>query len=194
MEEIKLKSMETKFKNSLYQLIQTHAYRYEKIPFVLSSGLKSNHYFNCKEITLHPERLALLAKAFTQELIPSILKSPPESVGGLTMGADPICYSLALEYIQQGYLVYPIIVRKEAKAHGTKKKMEGFVENVSSCLAVDDVVTTGGSTIKAVEALREQGLLVQHAICIIDREEGGKENLASIGVELYSLFKKSDFI
>lgn len=181
-------------KNELFQIMKQYVYRYADVPFTLASGKESNHYFNCKEITLHPDRLKLLCKVFVSGLIPSIRANmQPESVGGLTLGADPISYGIALEYSNQNQLVYPLVVRKETKDHGTKKKIEGFFQNVNSCLVVDDVITTGGSTWKAVEALRESEIQITDGICILDREEGGYEFLESKGVRMHSLFKKSDF-
>lgn len=179
--------------NELKTIMKDHVYRYSEQPFLLASGRESNHYFNCKEITLHPARLKLLSRNFVEWLIPEFSSTAPESVGGLTLGADPIAYSLALEYNMSGSLVYPLVVRKQAKDHGTQKLIEGFAKEVRSCLVVDDVITTGGSTLKAVQALRESGIQVTQGICILDREEGGRENLKENGVEMYSIFKKSDF-
>ncbi|MCC6276154.1 MAG: orotate phosphoribosyltransferase [Leptospiraceae bacterium] len=181
-------------KEKLFKLLKDHAYRYSAEEFTLASGKKSNHYFNCKEITLYPDRLALLALYLVHGHIPSFLSSPPESVGGLTLGADPISYSVALEYAKSGKVVYPLVIRKETKDHGTKKEIEGAAHLVKSCLVIDDVITTGGSTIKAVEALRRAGLGVDKGICILDREEGGNEALTAIGITMFPIFKKSDFL
>lgn len=179
-------------KKLLFDLIKNCAYRYSEQEFTLASGKKSRHYFNCKEILLYPDRLSLLADYIVNVHLPENGISP-EAVGGLTMGADPICYSIALKSYANGKTVYPLIVRKETKDHGTKKEIEGAVGNVKSCLAVDDVITTGGSTLKAVEALRRAGLTVTQGICILDRQEGGFEALKENGVQMYSIFKKSDF-
>jgi len=189
-------NLKSKDISELFQLMKNHVYRYAEKPFLLASGKESNHYFNCKEITLHPDRLTLLARVFVNDIIPTIQdfsSGIPESVGGLTLGADPVSYAIALEYSKSGKMVYPLVVRKETKDHGTKKKIEGFFQSVKSCLVVDDVITTGGSTLKAVESLREAGLSVDSGICILDREEGGRELLESNGIRMYSIFKKSDF-
>jgi len=181
-------------KSELFKLMKQYVYRYAEVPFTLASGKESNHYFNCKEITLHPDRLKLLCKVFVDLLIPNINEnSIPASVGGLTLGADPISYGISLEYSIRNHLVYPLVVRKETKDHGTKKKIEGFFQHVTSCLVIDDVITTGGSTLKAVESLRESGIQVTDGICILDREEGGYELLESKGVKMNPIFKKSDF-
>ncbi|MBE7412762.1 MAG: orotate phosphoribosyltransferase [Leptospiraceae bacterium] len=181
-------------KEKIFSLIKEFVYRYSEEEFTLASGKKSHHYFNCKEITLYPDRLSILAEYFVKEHIPSILPSPPESVGGLTLGADPISYSIALEYSKSNTKVFPLVVRKESKDHGTKKEIEGAIQLVKSCLVIDDVITTGGSTIKAVESLRRAGLVVDKGICILDREEGGNESLSLIGIKMFPIFKKSDFI
>lgn len=181
-------------KEKLHSFLKTFGYRYSEQEFTLASGKKSHHYFNCKEIILVPDRLSLFADYIVNEHIPSFLEQSPESIGGLTLGADPISYSLSLEYYKKGKIVYPLIVRKETKDHGTKKEIEGQVDKVKSCLVVDDVITTGGSTIKAVEALRRAGLKVESGICILDREEGGSEALQSIGIKMFPVFKKSEFI
>lgn len=178
---------------SLLEDMKQYVYRYSEQPFTLASGLESNHYFNCKGITLHPHRLQKLAQALVDVLIPTISGQAPQSVGGLTLGADPICYAISLEYSKRNDLVYPLIVRKQTKDHGTKKQIEGYFQEVKTCLVVDDVITTGGSTLQAVEALRKEGLVIEHGICILDREEGGFNNLKTAGVTMHSLFRKSDF-
>ena len=182
--------------SSLYDLIKNFAYAYRQEPFTLASGRTSHHYFNCKKITLHPARLSLLCEEIYNRMVASDQLSIPEAVGGLTLGADPLSYGLSLELLKRGHICYPLIVRKEAKGHGTGKQIEGEVEAVSGkeVLALDDVITTGGSTLKAIHALREAGFQVNHALCIVDRQEGGKEALASEGVNLIGLFQKGDFI
>ncbi len=173
--------------------MKTYVYRFSEKSFLLASGKESQHYFNCKEITLHPERLAALTDCFVEELIPR-LPGNFDSLGGLTLGADPLTYALSLAYQKRGRIVFPLVVRKEAKGHGTGQQIEGFWKEVKQCLVIDDVITTGGSTIKAVNALRAAGIEVTKGICILDREEGGKEALEKIGVHMESLFRKADFL
>jgi orotate phosphoribosyltransferase len=179
-------------RQNLFQLMKEKVYRYSEEEFTLASGRKSHHYFNCKEILLYPDRLSLLSEYIVNYFLPKI-NLLPESVGGLTMGADPISYSVSLQFYKNGKIVFPLVVRKEAKDHGTKKLIEGAISNLKTCLVVDDVITTGGSTLKAVEALRASSITVDKGICILDREEGGFEALAHAGVQMYSIFKKSDF-
>jgi orotate phosphoribosyltransferase len=179
---------------TLYSLMKNYVYRYSEDEFTLASGKKSHHYFNCKEILLYPDRLNQLAEYLVKFHIPSIVQTVPEAVGGLTMGADPLSYAISLEYIKNASIVYPLVVRKESKDHGTKKQIEGAISKVKSCLVLDDVITTGGSTIKAIIALREAGIHVTQGICILDRQEGGKEALMQEGVTMYPVFTKQDFI
>lgn len=193
---MKKKTTEKKSENylKLFKLVKNFAYTYSPEPFKLVSGKESNHYFNCKEITLHPDRLSILANYFVNEHIPNFCADIPESIGGLTMGADPICYAISLVYNQKDKLVYPLIVRKEAKSHGTAKKIEGVQQGLKSCLVIDDVITTGASTLKAVQALKDVGIEVKQGLCILDREEGGNETLLENGIQMYPIFQKSDFI
>lgn len=184
--------MSQTYRNQLFLWMKSHVYRYSEAPFRLASGLESHHYFNCKEITLHPERLATLAECFVEEIIPK-LGLDFQAVGGLTLGADPLAYSIALAYQRKGKLIYPLVVRKEAKGHGTGQQIEGFWKETQTCLVVDDVITTGGSTLKAVQALREAGISVTKGICILNREEGGSENLEKSGIQMESIFRKSEF-
>jgi orotate phosphoribosyltransferase len=179
-------------KEKLFEYMKNYAYKYSQEPFKLASGKLSHHYFNCKEILLFPDRLELLANYLISVHLPTY-ELEPESIGGLTMGADPICYAVSLAYQRAGLIVYPLIIRKEAKDHGTKNQIEGAISRVKSCIVVDDVITTGGSTIKAIEALRNNGINVNNAICILDREEGGRDALSALGVKLFPIFKKSDF-
>ncbi len=179
-------------RQNLFLLMKDKVYRYREEPFTLASGRKSHHYFNCKEILLHPDRLSLLAEYIVNYFIPKY-DLHPQAIGGLTMGADPISYAVALSFHKNGKVVYPLVVRKETKDHGTKKLIEGAISSVTSCLVVDDVITTGGSTLKAVDALRASGIKVDTGICILDRGEGGMEALRESGVTIYPIFKKTDF-
>ena len=171
-------------------------YQFREQPFTLASGRQSNHYFNCKHITLDPELLWSLARAFRDELIPEVLGEGAadfQACGGLTLGADPMAYALSLAYREASRAVYPIVVRKEAKGHGTGRQIEGKADHFKEVLLLDDVITTGGSSLKAVAALREAGLPVRHCLCIVDRQEGGAQNMAAENVALHPLFQKSDF-
>ena len=109
------------------------------------------------------------------------------------MGSDPISLSTSLAALRNGEILHPLIVRKEPKKHGMQKWIEGNIEKVKRVIVVDDVITTGGSTIQAIEKMREAGLEIVKAVVIIDREEGGRENIERMGVEVLSLFTRADF-
>lgn len=183
----------TDSKKLLFQYFLDHVYQYRETPFTLASGKTSKHYFNCKEITLHPLRMNVLLDYIVDFFLP---KHFPvlEAVGGLTLGADALTYGISGRLANQGKLVFPLVVRKEAKDHGTGKKIEGNLTGVKSCLVLEDVVTTGGSSIKAIDALRDAGIRVDSVLCILDRQEGGEEMLKEKKVKLYSIFQKSDFM
>lgn len=168
-------------------------YMYRDEAFTLASGRMSHHYFNCKKITLHPARLMLAVRAIRDELIPGAGLALPAAAGGLTLGADPLAYAFSLACLEKGHTCMPVVVRKEAKGHGTGRQIEGELDGISDVLVLDDVITTAGSTLKAVAALREAGKRVSTAICIVDREEGGRAALEAESVQLLSLFRKSDF-
>jgi orotate phosphoribosyltransferase len=178
----------------LFEDTKERIYQYRSEPFLLSSGGESNHYFNCKKITMVPDLLHRLACVFRDEVLPRVgYPEGPPAAGGLTLGSDPIAFALSLAYLEQGRTVYPIVVRKESKGHGTGRQIEGEAELVSEVVLLDDVVTTGGASLKAVHALRSAGLIVRNALCVVDRQEGGYEALKAEGVELHGLFRKSDF-
>ena len=177
----------------LFEATKNEIYQYREEPFQLSSGGTSNHYFNCRKITLVPEHLEKLVRVIRDEVLPGRNIARPPAAGGLTLGADPIAVAFALACLEDDGKVAPLIVRKEAKGHGMGRRIEGEWEGVPRVLALDDVITTGGSTLKAIAAFREAGITVEHAVCVVDREEGGAEALAAEGVRLIGVFKKSDF-
>ena len=152
--------------------------------FTLASGAKSDYYIDCRITTLHAEggRLAGLALYdVIREQIPEA-----EAVGGLTMGADPLVSNTAsasawyaLEH-PGTKLVQGFLVRKSEKTHGTGRKIEGFLKPGAKVVIVDDVCTTGGSTITAIEAAREAGMVVAGVLCLVDREQGGRATIETI--------------
>jgi len=177
-------------RGKLFNLLYTKSFIYrDNPPFTLTSGAISPYYFDCKATTLNPEGCYLIGQLMFQKIKDFHI----DAVGGLTLGADPISLSIALEAFKNNVIINPLIVRKEPKKHGTQKWIEGNVNNVKNVAAIDDVITTGKSTIQAIERLRESGLEVKNAFVIIDREEGGRENIEKVGVNVISLFKRSDF-
>jgi orotate phosphoribosyltransferase len=179
-----------KERSRLFDILYTKSFMYrEDPPFKLVSGRESFYYFDCKATTLDPEGCTLIGQLMFEKLKGLNM----DAAGGLTLGADPIALSLALEAFRQGRRINPLIVRKEPKKHGTQKWIEGILDGVKKVVAIDDVITTGGSTVTAIERMRESGLEVMSAAVLIDREEGGRESIEALGVPVVSLFKRGDF-
>jgi orotate phosphoribosyltransferase len=180
-----------KMKKRLAEIILERSFRYsEDPPFTLSSGRKSPFYFDCKPTTLDPEGMNLIGR-----LVFDMLKdSPVTAAGGLTLGADPIANALSLISFQRGRPIKSFIVRKDAKGHGTKNRIEGNVKPGEQVAVIDDVVTTGASTITAIESAREAGLIVERAIVLIDREEGGMENIEALLGRVDTVLTRSEIM
>jgi len=173
----------------LRELIQTYSVKTGS--FKLSSGRTSTFLFQLRQTTLHPEGAALMA-----EIIVDYMKRHElRYIGGLVQGAVPIVASVAAVSFVRDAPAYAFFVRKEAKEHGAKERIDGHIESGAEVLLVDDVATTGGSLLKALEGVEEEGhkCVARRALVIIDREEGATENLAEKGIGLASIFKKSDF-
>jgi orotate phosphoribosyltransferase len=158
---------------SLLQLLARISFRLGD--FTLSSGAKSDYYIDCRTTTLHAEGGRLTGLAILDLLHEHKLK--PAAVGGLTLGADPVVSAVSITSAwraqQHGTspLIHGFLVRKAEKAHGTGRRIEGFCEKDAPVLIVDDVCTTGASTITAIEAAREAGMKVIAAVCLVEREE-----------------------
>lgn len=182
--------MKDPIKDRLISLIRKVSYR--EGDFTLASGKKSRFYIDLKATTLHPEGADLIGKLAVQEL--SRKGWTIDAVGGLTLGADPIATAVSLAAWSQGMSWPAFIVRKEPKAHGTSRYIEG-VENLrpgASVVVLEDVVTTGGSSLKAVERLKESGFEPLGVLSVVDREEGGREIFEQKSLELISLVTVSE--
>jgi len=166
----------------LLQLLAERAYRHGS--FTLASGRSSDHYVNCKPVSLSGEGLALLSARMLE-----LVEAEAVAVAGLTLGADPLVSGVAQAAALAGRPLDALIVRKEAKGHGTGAWLEGPLPAAGSRITVlEDVVTTGGSSLKAVHQLREAGYTVERVVTIVDRQEGGLEAMTAAGLELRSLF------
>ncbi len=153
--------------------------------FVLASGRTSSFYIDCRRSTMSAEGLALIGR-----LGLSALRAEgwaPRSVGGLTMGADPVAYAIAGASVAATPIVDAFSVRKEAKAHGTGRRVEGNFAAGDSVVVVEDVITTGGSALKAIEAIRAEGGQVLGILAVVDREEGGRTTLEAAGWRVVAL-------
>ena len=170
-------------RDALLALLADRAYR--RGAFTLASGRTSEHYVNCKPVSLSGTGLALLGALLLEEV-----ESGSAAVAGLTLGADPLVCAVALRAALEGRPLDALIVRKEAKGHGTGAWLEGPLPPPGSRLTVlEDVVTTGGSALQAVERLRQAGYAVGRVAAIVDRQEGGAEAMAAAGLELRCLFR-----
>jgi orotate phosphoribosyltransferase len=178
-------------KERLAEIILERSFKYsDNPPFTLASGRQSNYYFNCKPTTLDPEGMNLIG-----EIIFEMIKgSPITAAGGLTLGADPIANALSVISFQKGKPVKSFIVRKDVKDHGTKSPIEGSVKEGDVVLIIDDVITTGGSTITAIEHARKAGLVIDRVITLIDREEGGRENIIKHVAEVQSVLTRTQIM
>ena len=177
-----LPSTSQAMRQALLPLLATKAYRHGQ--FTLASGRSSNHYVNCKPVSLSGTGLALLGALLLEQV-----EADARAVAGLTLGADPLVSAVALQAALADRSLDALIVRKEAKGHGTGAWLEGPLPPAGSVITVlEDVVTTGGSSLKAVNQLREAGYTVNRVVTIVDRQEGGLEAMTAAGLELRSLF------
>lgn len=180
----------TTVRSRLAELLTTHSLRQGQ--FTLSSGEISDIYLDVKSTSLLGEGAYLIGKLLWEHIADW---SPlPEAIGGLTLGSDPLVTAVSLHAFHQGSSLSAVIVRKEAKGHGTERFLEypPVLTSGARIVAVDDVITTGGSTITAIERMREAGFVVEDALCVVDREAGGEEALNDIDVALHSLFTLSE--
>jgi len=173
-------------KEELLELLKNYAYK--KGEFKLSSGKTSEHYVNCKPVTLSGRGLTLSSLLLLKEV-------ETDYVGGLTLGADPLVSGVALISALDSRMVNGLIVRKEAKGHGTQAYIEGLLPPEGTKITVlEDVITTGGSAIKAATRLRDAGYVVERVVAIVDRQEDKEadEFMESVNLELRSLFTLDD--
>jgi orotate phosphoribosyltransferase len=163
-------------------------YAYKEGEFTLSSGQKSNFYLNGKQVTLRADGALLVGK-----LIFSLLSPETEAVAGLTLGADPLVTAVSVVSAYENKPIPALIIRKEAKGHGTKAYIEGPNLPAGAVVTVlEDVVTTGKSAMLAVERLVDAGYQVNKIISLVDREAGGAEFYQSQGLEFVSIFTISE--
>ncbi len=170
-------------RDELLNRLAQEAYRHGD--FTLASGRQSNHYVNCKPVSLSGSGLELLSLALLEHVEPDAV-----AVAGLTLGADPLVSAVAMAAAQASRSLNALIVRKQAKGHGTGAWLEGPLPHSGAHITVlEDVVTTGGSSLKAVQQLREAGYVVKRVVTIVDRQEGGDKFLKAAELELVSLFE-----
>jgi orotate phosphoribosyltransferase len=161
--------MSSSFREQLLELLATNSFRLGE--FTLSSGGKSDYYIDCRTTTLHAQGAELTGRVFLDLIQQQGWR--PQAVGGLTMGADPIVVATSVISAQAGAPIHGFLVRKAEKAHGMGRRVEGFQEKGARVVIVDDVCTTGGSTIQAIEAAREFGFNIAGVACLVERLEAG---------------------
>jgi orotate phosphoribosyltransferase len=160
--------------------------------FTLASGRQSTLYIDARLTTMSPDGLALigpLALAALRDVDWRV-----QAVGGLTLGADPISYAIAYASADTASPLRAFTVRKEAKAHGTGRLIEGPFHAGDRVAVIEDVITTGGSALRAVEAVRAAGGTVAGVLALVDREEGGRDALVSAGLPVVALARASDIV
>jgi orotate phosphoribosyltransferase len=175
----------------LLNLLATNSFRLGE--FTLSSGTKSDYYIDCRTTTLHARGAELTGRVFLDQFAQQGWH--PQAVGGLTMGADPIVVATSVISAQAGAPIHGFLVRKTEKAHGMGRRVEGFQEKGARVVIVDDVCTTGSSTIQAIEAAREFGFEIVGVACLVERLEAGSRpgvEKASAPARFVSVFTSDD--
>lgn len=166
--------------------------------FILASGAKSDLYVDCRLTTLDARGACLLG----QVMFPILRQAEKEcgvkadGIGGLTMGADPVALAIAMasHLAEPNAPINAFSVRKEAKGHGRKKLVEGNFKAGDHVVVVDDVITTGGSTLQAIEKIEAEGGKVAFVMVLLDREEGGRANIEAKGYKVFSAFTRSGLL
>tara|TARA_Y100001970_G_scaffold284864_1_gene403166 strand:+ start:4732 stop:5298 length:567 start_codon:yes stop_codon:yes gene_type:complete len=175
-------------RGELLKFLTESAYR--QGDFKLASGKKSNHYVNCKPVSLNSNGLSLISY-----LLLNKVESGVHVVAGLTLGADPLVSGVIMAAHEQGLKMDGLIVRKATKGYGTNSRIEGpSIPKGTLVTVLEDVVTTGGSSSQVVDELRRKGFIVNTVLCIVDREEGGKELFQKSKINLISLFSIKELI
>ncbi len=167
---------------------------YEKRDVVLASGKKSDFYIDVKQTALNSKGSFLLGKLINVVVHDEF--NGAKAVGGITMGADPLSTATSVLSYSQGGTLHAFYIRKEPKAHGTGRWIEG-IKNVPSgtkVVILEDVVTTGGSTLKSCDRAKEHGLDILGIISVVDRQEGGREAIEEAGYKFISLVTKADIV
>jgi len=162
----------------------------DKPQFKLASGKMSTIYIDCKKTTCNARGKVLIGNLIYEKIADLNI----DAIGGLTLGADPIANAVSYTSETKGNPISSFIVRKEAKKHGLKKTIEGDVQEGDKVIIVEDVITTGSSTIQAIEKSREFGLQIEKVIALVDRQEGGKEKIESTGVACEGMITKTELV
>ncbi len=178
-------------REDLLQLLTELSFQNRRV--VLSSGLESDFYVDCKQTLLHPDGMALTGTVLVDTW--QRMNEPIDAVGGPTLGADPMTCAFVLQARKRGIHMPGFFVRKEPKGHGTMSWIEGVksVGSGSRVLVLEDVITTGASSVRSISRLRDAGFDVIGLLCLVDRMEGGKAAIEAEGVPVTSVYHKTDF-
>jgi len=160
--------------------------------FTLASGARSTYYVDARTTTMSGIGQVLIGRLGLAAMDQAGWR--PRAIGGLTLGADPVAYAIAHAATLEGRQLDAFTVRKQPKVHGTGRRIEGGLEAGASVVVTEDVVTTGGSALQAIEALAEAGASVLGVLAVVDREQGGRERLQEAGYTLVSLFSASELL
>ena len=178
----------TRAKKQLLEILKKNSFKHKHV--ILSSGKSSNFYFDGRISSLISSGAHLIANI----LLDMIKDDKIDAIGGLTLGADPIIGATVALSFKKNNPINGFIVRKDEKKHGMKRKIEGpALKKSSRVVIIDDVVTTGSSTIQAIKAVQKIGCKIVRVISVVDRNEGAKENIAKCKCNLESIFTKDDF-
>lgn len=160
--------------------------------FVLASGARSTYYIDCRTTTMAGMGQLLIGRVGLAAL--DAAGWNPSSVGGLTLGADPVAYAIAHAAAREGRDMDAFTVRKQAKSHGTGRRIEGGFRSDTDVVVVEDVVTTGESALQAIKVVEEDGGRVTGVLSVVDREEAGRDRLERAGYPLVALFTTSELL
>ncbi|MBF0275564.1 MAG: orotate phosphoribosyltransferase [Nitrospinae bacterium] len=179
-------------KKRLIELLKERAYKKTDTPsFKLTSGKMSSHYVNCKMVTYNPEGQYLIGNIILNHIKEKGLKV--KGAGGLTLGADPIATAISFASHGSENPIEAFVIRKEKKGYGAGNQIEGDIHEGDSVIILDDVLTTGKSTIKAIDVAEENKLNIQHVFVLVDREEeNGYENVRARGYDVTPIVRISE--
>ncbi len=178
-------------KSELMKYLLSRAFLYSPDkPFILSSGKESPYYLDCRKVTLYSPSFQLIGDLFWEEVRFTFV----DGVAGMSIGADPIVCAVLASAIKEGVKLEGLLVRKEPKKYGTQKQIEGAVKPGMRVVLVEDVVTTGGSVLKALSALREAEVQVVKILALVDREEGGRSAIEAEGVPFHAFFTMGEIL
>ena len=175
------------------QLVRLLAARSARLgTFTLSSGRQSSLYIDARLTTMTPEGQRLIGRAGLEAL--RVVAWQPDAVGGLTLGADPIAYAICHTSADTDRPLKAFTVRKEPKAHGAGKQVEGPLSGGDRVVIVEDVITTGASAARAIEAVKREGAIPLGVLALVDREEGGREQIEKLGLRVHALVTASELL